>query len=119
MAEIETVLAPGAEKTPVIDHFHTIEPVHSSIDEKAPSHEHDDGHRARDNMHGPETEGFSDVYNLNVYVEVLLLNPLPTNTNYSPSRSDPFPVDPNAPEETHQLTIRALAVGGILGAIGM
>jgi len=46
------------------------------------------------------------------------LAPLHTNTNYSTSRSDPFPVDPNAPEETHQLTIRALVVGGLLGAIG-
>ena len=43
---------------------------------------------------------------------------LPSNVNYSTARSDPFPVDPNAPEETHQLTVRALVVGGILGAIG-
>lgn len=46
------------------------------------------------------------------------LAPLPTNTNCLTSRLDPFPVDPNAPEETHQLTVRALVVGGILGAIG-
>ncbi|KIO17519.1 hypothetical protein M407DRAFT_228119 [Tulasnella calospora MUT 4182] len=30
---------------------------------------------------------------------------------------DPFPVDPNAPEEEHQLTIRALIVGCALGAV--
>ncbi|KAL0959886.1 hypothetical protein HGRIS_011554 [Hohenbuehelia grisea] len=29
----------------------------------------------------------------------------------------PFPIDPNEPEETHQLTFRALFVGSILGAI--
>jgi len=34
-------------------------------------------------------------------------------------RSGPFPIDPNAVEETHQLTIRALVVGGILGGIGL
>ena len=42
---------------------------------------------------------------------------LPTDTRAT-IRSDPFPVDPNIPEETHQLTIRALVVGGILGGIG-
>lgn len=115
MAEIETVSAQGEEKAPVIDHLHTMVSVHSSND-KTSSHEHD--HEHRDNKHGPETEGLSDINNLNVYVEALLLNPLPSNTNHSPSRSDPFPIDPNAPEETHQLTIRSLVVGGILGAIG-
>ena len=115
MAEIETVLAPDEEKAPVIDHLHTTLSVHSSND-KASSQEHDHDHS--DNKHGPETEGFSDIHNLSVYVEGSLLNPPPTNTKHPPSRSDPFPVDPNAPEETHQLTIRALFVGGILGAIG-
>lgn len=42
---------------------------------------------------------------------------LPTDTRSMP-RSDPFPVDPNVAEETHQLTIRALVVGSILGGIG-
>lgn len=32
-------------------------------------------------------------------------------------RGDPFPVDPNAPIEEHQLTIRALVVGCALGAV--
>lgn len=31
--------------------------------------------------------------------------------------SKPFPIDPDAPEETHQLTIRALFVGCALGAV--
>lgn len=31
--------------------------------------------------------------------------------------SRPFPIDPDAPEETHQLTFRALFVGSCLGAI--
>ena len=31
---------------------------------------------------------------------------------------DPFPIDPNVPEETHQLTVRALVVGAALGCIG-
>ena len=119
MAEIETALAPAAEKAdkaPVIEHYHTVESVHSLNDNKVSSHEHDHDHR--DNKDGPETEGLSGEYNLNVYVGALLLNPLPTNTDYPLSRSDPFPIDPNAPEETHQLTIRALVVGGILGSIG-
>jgi hypothetical protein len=30
---------------------------------------------------------------------------------------DPFPIDPNAPVEENQLTIRALVVGCLLGAI--
>ena len=119
MAEIEGVLAPAAEKAdkaPVIDHYHTVESVHSLNDNKASSHEHD--HEHKDNIRGPETEGFSGEHNLNVYVEALPLKPLLTNTNYPLSRSDPFPIDPNTPEETHQLTIRALVVGGILGSIG-
>lgn len=29
----------------------------------------------------------------------------------------PFPVDPNLPEETHQLTVRAVLIGSILGLI--
>jgi uncharacterized oligopeptide transporter (OPT) family protein len=29
----------------------------------------------------------------------------------------PFPIDPDAPEETHQLTVRALFVGCLLGAV--
>uniref|UniRef100_A0A0W0GF66 Putative oligopeptide transporter n=1 Tax=Moniliophthora roreri TaxID=221103 RepID=A0A0W0GF66_MONRR len=29
----------------------------------------------------------------------------------------PFPIDPDAPEETHQLTVRAVVVGGALGAL--
>jgi hypothetical protein len=29
----------------------------------------------------------------------------------------PFPIDPNLPEETHQLTFRAVLVGSILGLI--
>jgi hypothetical protein len=41
----------------------------------------------------------------------------PTDARSTP-RLDPFPVDPNAVEETHQLTIRALVVGGILGGVG-
>lgn len=32
--------------------------------------------------------------------------------------SRPFPIDPDAPEETHQLTLRALIVGCLLGAVG-
>lgn len=31
--------------------------------------------------------------------------------------SKPFPLDPDAPEETHQLTVRAVVVGCVLGAI--
>ncbi|KAK0465543.1 oligopeptide transporter [Desarmillaria tabescens] len=31
--------------------------------------------------------------------------------------STPFPLDPDAPEETHQLTVRAVFVGCVLGAI--
>ncbi|KAL0576390.1 hypothetical protein V5O48_005579 [Marasmius crinis-equi] len=31
--------------------------------------------------------------------------------------SKPFPIDPSAPEETHQLTVRALIVGSCLGAV--
>ncbi|KAF9010107.1 oligopeptide transporter [Cyathus striatus] len=31
--------------------------------------------------------------------------------------SNPFPIDPEAPEETHQLTFRAVFVGCVLGAI--
>jgi hypothetical protein len=31
---------------------------------------------------------------------------------------DPFPIDPEAPEETHQLTVRALVVGAVLGCVG-
>ena len=30
---------------------------------------------------------------------------------------NPFPEDPNAPEETTQLTVRAIAVGSVLGLI--
>jgi hypothetical protein len=117
MAEIETVLAPAAKKDPVVDHYHMVESVHSLNDEKSsPSNEHD--HKHKDNLRASETEGLSDVHNPNVYVEARLLNSLPINTNLTTSRSDPFPVDPNAPEEIHQLTVRALVVGGILGAIG-
>lgn len=29
----------------------------------------------------------------------------------------PFPIDPNLPEETHQLTFRAVAIGSLLGLI--
>lgn len=35
----------------------------------------------------------------------------------NPSR-DPFPIDPDDPEETHQLTVRALVVGAALGCVG-
>jgi len=31
--------------------------------------------------------------------------------------SKPFPIDPNEPEETHQLTVRAVFVGCCLGAV--
>ncbi|KAK7462797.1 hypothetical protein VKT23_007378 [Stygiomarasmius scandens] len=31
--------------------------------------------------------------------------------------SKPFPIDPHAPEETHQLTVRAVFVGCVLGAV--
>jgi uncharacterized oligopeptide transporter (OPT) family protein len=31
--------------------------------------------------------------------------------------SKPFPVDPNDPEEVHQLTVRAILVGCALGAV--
>jgi hypothetical protein len=33
-------------------------------------------------------------------------------------RSKPFPVDPDAPEELHQFTLRAVVVGCLLGSIG-
>jgi OPT family oligopeptide transporter len=36
---------------------------------------------------------------------------------YDPNVVDPFPVDPLAPVEEHQLTVRALVVGSILGAV--
>ena len=117
MADLEEVLIPATEEVPVIDQNHAMESVQNPNNEKVPS-SHINDHEHRDNKLGPETEGLSDVLILNVYVEALLLNLFPTNTNRSPSRSDPFPIDPNAPEETHQLTVRALVVGGILGAIG-
>jgi len=82
MAELETALGPDTEKVPVVDHYHKEESVHSLNDEKiSPSHEHD--HEHRDNQPAPETEGLSDPQNPNVYVEALLLNPLPINTNCS------------------------------------
>ena len=31
--------------------------------------------------------------------------------------SKPFPIDPNEPEEVHQLTVRAIVVGCALGAV--
>lgn len=31
---------------------------------------------------------------------------------------DPFPINPDDPEETHQLTVRALVVGAALGCVG-
>jgi uncharacterized oligopeptide transporter (OPT) family protein len=31
--------------------------------------------------------------------------------------SKPFPIDPNEPEEVHQLTVRAILVGCALGAV--
>jgi len=31
--------------------------------------------------------------------------------------SKPFPIDPNDPEEVHQLSLRAILVGCVLGAI--
>ena len=111
------VLAPTAKEAPGIDHYHATESAQSPNNEKASS-SHRDDHEHRDTKHDPESEGMSDIHTPNMYVEALLLNPFLANTNRSPSRSDPFPIDPNAPEETHQLTIRALVVGGILGAIG-
>lgn len=30
----------------------------------------------------------------------------------------PFPIDPNEPEEEYQLTVRAVLVGCVLGAVG-
>jgi hypothetical protein len=115
MAEIETALPP-AEKPTVVDHHRRTESVHSSKDEEAsPSHEHDPVHKG--NQPAPETEELNDLYDPNVYVGVLC-PPLPTNAKRLTSRSDPFPVDPDAPVETHQLTIRALVIGGALGAIG-
>ena len=105
------------EKPPATDHHHETGLVHSSDDEKVPSlHKHDQEHQ--DNKLVPEIEELNDVYNPNVYARGIFLNLLPTDTKRSTARSDPFPVDPNAPEETHQLTIRALVVGGMLGAIG-
>jgi hypothetical protein len=35
------------------------------------------------------------------------------------SRTRPFPVDPDVPDETHQFTFRAVLVGCLLGSIGM
>lgn len=35
-----------------------------------------------------------------------------------PASSKPFPIDPNIPDEPHQLTVRAIFVGCCLGAIG-
>jgi hypothetical protein len=35
----------------------------------------------------------------------------------NPSR-DPFPINPDDPVETHQLTVRALVVGAALGCVG-
>ncbi|KAG4305629.1 hypothetical protein PORY_001185 [Pneumocystis oryctolagi] len=36
---------------------------------------------------------------------------------YDIRQGDPFPQDPNAPQETHQFTIRAMLVGSLLGMV--
>jgi len=111
MAEIETALPPTKQPS-VVDHRERVATL-SSIDEKAfLPHQ-----RYEDNKPAQETEDFSELYDPNVYEGTSCLNLLSTDTG-SPPRSDPFPVDPNATEETHQLTIRALVIGGILGGIG-
>ncbi|KAG8821599.1 hypothetical protein FRC17_009780 [Serendipita sp. 399] len=37
--------------------------------------------------------------------------------SYDPNVRDPFPIDESMPEETHQLTLRALVVGALLGCV--
>lgn len=37
--------------------------------------------------------------------------------SYDPDVRNPFPIDPDMPEETHQLTLRALLVGALLGCV--
>jgi len=43
--------------------------------------------------------------------------PVYEEEDYTPNVVDPFPIDPDVPEETHQLTFRAIFVGCVLGAI--
>ena len=112
MAEIETALPP-TERSPMANH-HKRESTHRSNNEKpAPEHDH------RGTKPALEAEELTDLYDPNMYGGTLRLNFTPYLHKFcSTPRSDPFPVDPNALEETHQLTIRALVVGAILGAIG-
>jgi uncharacterized oligopeptide transporter (OPT) family protein len=44
-------------------------------------------------------------------------SPLPSSPLNRPPSTRPFPIDPAVPEEDHQLTVRAVLVGCVLGAI--
>jgi hypothetical protein len=114
MAAIGTALPP-TEQPSVVDPHERVANL-SSIDEKAlPPHQHQ--HHHGDNKPAQEIEDSGELYDPNVYEGAFRHEVLPTDTRSTP-RSDPFPVDPNAAEEPHQLTIRALVIGGILGGIG-
>lgn len=107
MAELEAARSPynPTEGDPEAKIYHPS--FDDNLDEKRASLNNEEEHHKIDESYDPD-----------VYVLPPSLSQLNPHFSRIPSSRNPFPIDPDMPEETHQLTLRALLVGALLGCVG-